>query len=194
MKVISISGLDGSGKSTQLELLKQSFEKKSQKTYYFHAVHFSLANKLRKKKSRIDSVDPGITKASAVSILLRICILPVDIVRFQLLLRKLKRQKFDVVLSDRFFYDSLVNIAYLRHRNTLMRVPIPKPDYAFFLRISPKEIIKRSRVPEQGTDYLVKKEPLYEELAKFYPNIIPIDALLPAESVSFMIVEHCNAS
>ena len=43
MKIISISGLDGSGKSTQIEKLKKHFLRKNQKVFYLHAIEFSLA-------------------------------------------------------------------------------------------------------------------------------------------------------
>ncbi|HLN19060.1 MAG TPA: hypothetical protein VK255_02730, partial [Patescibacteria group bacterium] len=37
MNIITISGLDGSGKSTQIDMLKSFLESQGKKVFYFHA-------------------------------------------------------------------------------------------------------------------------------------------------------------
>ena len=46
MEYITFSGVDGSGKSTQLELLREYLIGKGFKVAYFHAVEFSFANRI----------------------------------------------------------------------------------------------------------------------------------------------------
>jgi len=50
MKIISISGIDGSGKSTQLKMLKKYLTERNKKVESFHSVSFSLINSFLKKK------------------------------------------------------------------------------------------------------------------------------------------------
>ena len=46
LKLITISGLDGSGKSTQIEFLKDYLKSQDKTFFYFHAVDFSIGNKI----------------------------------------------------------------------------------------------------------------------------------------------------
>jgi dTMP kinase len=172
MKLVSISGLDGSGKSTQIELLKNKLENEGKKVSYFHAVQFSIANRKNGKAGEAKSV----TKASWFKIQLRKLALMIDLVRFKKLLSKLESEKYDYLLSDRYFYDNLINIAYLEAKSEKMKAKssIPHPDFAFYLQTEPAEIAKRERVPEQGMDYLNKKKILLDEAATIW-NLQVID-------------------
>lgn len=232
IKIISISGLDGSGKTTQVQMLKNYLEEKGEKVFYFHAIQFSIANKfndflkkirsilnLSKKKklvknnenlknfSKNDTGD-SVTKSNWFLIQLRKVFLLIDIFRFKKMLKKLKKQNFDYLVTDRYFYDSIVNIEFLNFKlfsfcksceqgvitpclkndfeneeekkigfpfNTqtclvirLIEKIIPRPDVAFYLSISPDEIVKRDRVPEQGLNYLkIKNEILNHNFEKW---------------------------
>lgn len=128
MKIISISGLDGSGKSTQVELLKKYLESQNKKVVYFHAVQFSLpqATKTFFKKHclickllgrcKVDTKPKqakGVTKANWLQIQLRKFALRIDLIRFKSYLKKLEKQDYDYLVSDRYFYDNIININYL---------------------------------------------------------------------------------
>lgn len=166
MKIISISGLDGSGKSTQLKLLQENFESQGKKVFYFHAIIFSVANFLQKNKAAGES--KGVTKASPLKIWLRILALKIDTFRFKKLQKKLTEQGYDYLLSDRFFYDSVVNLAFLMAKKTPLGIAksIPRSDIAFYLKTDPEAILKRQRVPEQGFAYLQAKNQLYDTYAQ----------------------------
>lgn len=176
MKLISISGLDGSGKTLQINYLKDYLEDHGKTIYYFHAIKFSIANKifgvLRKKKSKINS--GAKTSAGMLSIFLRKIVLVIDAMRFKRLHRKLEKQGIDYVLTDRFFYDQMINIVYLskgselddnRWWQKLTESNIVVPDHALFLEVTPHTIFLRKKQIEQGKKYLGDKYKLYEYYA-----------------------------
>lgn len=166
MKIISISGLDGSGKSTQVESLKQYLESKGHKVFYLHAIQFSIANLGRKsRKKRAKSV----TTANWLQIQLRKLALIIDLCRFKKLLLKLKKQGYDYIVSDRYFYDSVLNIAYLENRRIATFMPkIPKPTVGFYLKVDPEVIMKRPRPADQGIKYLKTKKYLLDSHASLW--------------------------
>ena len=166
--LIAVEGIDGSGKSTQLQLLKEHLERQDKKVFYFHAVEFSLANKISRALKGVKGYKAGsekaITKASYLSITLRKKFLLLDILRFKELMNQLKKDDYDYIISDRYFYDSVINILYLSKNSDRLYLErfIPKPDYAFYMNTSPKEIMKRDRVPEQGEQYLKDKIHIFQ--------------------------------
>lgn len=168
MKLITLSGLDGSGKSTQLTLLKKHLESIGKKVVVFHAIEFSLANRISRFLKGSETFEPGkekaATDASSLSLFLRKIFLCIDIFRFRLFLKKLQKDGVEYFLSDRYFFDTAINIEYLGGTvsdRMINRIPIP--DQAFYLRIAPEEIVQRDRVPEQGIEYLRKKFDILEQ-------------------------------
>ncbi|EKE25799.1 MAG: hypothetical protein ACD_5C00032G0007 [uncultured bacterium] len=219
MKIISISGLDGSGKSTQAKMLQDFFEKKGKQTYYFHAVQFSVPQALKSffkkhclicklfgkckvgsdnkpKRGSIETGEkPGVTKAGCIGISLRKIAFIIDVVRFKFLKKKLTRNGIDFLITDRYFYDTVVNISYLENRNTPSKIEryIPQADAAFYLKIQPESIMTRPRVPEQGLQYLKDKKKLYDMFSSLW-NFQIIDASLPPEKLFEKILTELKKS
>lgn len=175
MKLISISGLDGSGKSTQINLLKKYLEKKGFKVFYFHAIQFSIINKIINKNSL-----PGKSKAKVKSgklgIIIRKFALFIDLLRFRhKFFIMAQKNEIDFILTDRYFFDQIVNIVYLEkrafskkisYRHKTAKKYMIDPNLKIYLKVSPKIIIRRNQEVEQGKMYLKNKKPLYDQLAE----------------------------
>lgn len=196
MKIITFSGVDGSGKSTQLALLQKYLETNGSSVVYFHAIEWSLSQRT-KRLFEGHGKRPGeakaVTQSSGIGVLLRQLILLIDVLRFRRYFRRLERAGTDYLLSDRYFFDSIVNIAYLdgTKLNTQYAVflthLIPTPFRAFLLSIDPEKIMQRKRQPEQGLAYLQDKQRLFNEATAFW-NLISIDAADTSNNVHHSIL------
>lgn len=171
MKIVTISGLDGSGKSTQLSLLKDYLEDKNYNVYIFHVIEFSILNKIKNKfKKSKKTQNQSITNSSYFGIVLRKIFFKVDSYRFKKLVRKLTKNEVDFIIADRYFYDSAVNISYLENSNKFLNFIDPVTTYKFFLDVAPEDIMNRPRKPDQGIDYLNEKD-------RFIKNIFALMTL-----------------
>lgn len=176
MQIITISGLDGSGKTTQLDLLEKELSLSKKSVYRLHITKFSLANKalgLFKRDKKIKNKPAkAVTKASKTTIYLRKLMLIIDSMRFHLFISSLKAGRmYDFLLIDRYFYDQIVNVHYLKRNfapkrksawQRLVEDIILKPDFSLFIKVDSKIAISRDRDIEQGEQFLKDKQSIFD--------------------------------
>ncbi len=192
--LISFEGIDGCGKSTQINLLKTYFEKQGVDYSVFREpggteISERIRSLLLHETDEMDPVTELLLFSAARSQLIREKVLP---------LLKEKR----IVILDRFYDSTTAYQGYGRKSADLNSIHVlnelathhTKPDITFYLRIDPKEAEKRTdgnlkdRMENAGFDFFSKVSAGYDELAEQEERIHSIDATLAPEVIHSEIV------
>lgn len=175
IKTISISGLDGSGKSTLSKNLKNYLEKLGYKVKIVHFYHENIIYKVIKRtglldrklnnwtydKSRKKSIEIKKKGKSFVWAFMSYVDSYVQYVIYRLVYFN------QVIVFDRFFYDYVVSFRYLKiNRSEFLFNFIPKIDEKFLLNVSPTVAYKRK--PENVFNFFDTSAREYLRMAKIY--------------------------
>ncbi|MDP2749273.1 MAG: dTMP kinase [Nanoarchaeota archaeon] len=189
-KFIAFEGLDGSGSSTQVNMLADYFSKKGIKA---HAT-----------KEPTNNLIGGLIRGQLTNHWKssQIC--------FQLLFSADRAHhleteiepslsKGNVVITDRYMYSTFAfgpvegpDMEWLEQINSKFR----KPDLTILLKVPPKECVKRIDASRHNIELFEKEDKLtkvwanYEKIAKKYPNIIIIDGNRQKEDIHKDIINE----
>jgi thymidylate kinase len=191
LRTISFSGIDGAGKSTQIQALQSSLIqlglKISTLTMWDDVV---VGARFRETASHLAfRGDQGIGAPenplvrrdkninSWLLTIVRCCLYLADAASLFLRIRKLERAAdHDAVIFDRYIYDELANLplnrAPARAFVRFLLGVIPTPDVAFLIDALPEEA--RSRKPEYPLEFLHRNRQSYLALSRIATNIIVI--------------------
>ena len=195
MKIISFEGIEGVGKSTQIELLKKFLEKNSKSVEVFREPGSTLSG----EKIRDILLDDQYELSSKTELLLMFS------ARSELVNKKINNSTADYLLLDRFFDASLAYQGYGRNLsieliNKLVDfIECPSPDLSFLIDISVEEGFARKindkidRIESSGNDFFNKVRNGYIEIAKNNEDrFIIINGSKTVDEIHNNIIQNIN--
>jgi thymidylate kinase len=190
-RIVTFSGIDGAGKSTQIESLRDSLEKSGLQTaLYTFWDDVAALSCLRERMSRLAfRGDSGVgcpekpisrrdkNVQSWYAIAARIFFYFVDALSLRRTLAKVSREGPDVALFDRYIYDELANLPLHSplvrlYVKTILKL-IPTPDRAFLIDADPEAA--RVRKPEYPLEFLRDNRNAYLAVSRLVPTMIRIE-------------------
>lgn len=203
--LVSFSGIDGAGKSTQIEALTRSL---SQEGLHVHVVRFwddiaRLKGIRETSGHKIFKGDKGIGTPSAPihrrdknvqsgpMTCVRLFLYFVDALSTRRMARRMQRSGFDLVIFDRYTYDELSNLnlrnPMLRAYARMLMAIVPRPQVSFFLDADPAQA--RARKPEYPLEFIHANRNAYLSLANLLGEITVIRPM-PVQEVAAEVLAH----
>ena len=193
MKIISFEGIEGVGKSTQIDLLKSYLNNRGLKTEILREPGSTITGE-KIRDILLNSTDDLSDEAELLLMFAS---------RAQLIKEKVTNSDLDIILFDRF-YDA--SIAYQGHGrdlsldfiNSLISfINCPTPDITFLLNISVEEGFSRKtddvkdRIESSGFDFFNKVRDGYLNIAELNTSRVKVlDASNSIEIVHNKIIEY----
>ena len=195
MKIISFEGIEGVGKSTQINLLKDYLESKGLTVTVLREPGSTITGE-NIRSILLDSKE-NLSEESELLLMFA--------ARAQLISEKVLNNNVDVILFDRFYDASIAYQGFGRGlsinfiKNLIDFTKCPTPDLTFLLDISVQDGFERKiadikdRIESSGDEFFNKVRNGYLEIANEQPGRIKIiDAMDSIESIYEKIIEHVN--
>jgi len=202
LNVITFSGIDGAGKSTQVSALISSLREAAIR--YEMLTFWDDVAVLSRFREFISCAafkgDPGVgTPEKPVTrrdknvsswpvTAARIFFYIADSIRLRLLISKLRQKDLDAVIFDRYIYDELANLplrrSWARFVARVLMVLAPEPDAAFLIDADP--VAARARKPEYPLEFLYRNRESYLALSRMSAAFVVVGPL-PAQHMTIKI-------
>lgn len=194
--IVSFSGIDGSGKSTQIESLCKRLEEAGLQvrliTFWdevatLKKIREGAGNKVFRGDEGVGTVEKPINRRdknirTPLMTVVRLLLYLLDAVSLRKVTKAALKSRADVVIFDRYLYDEFANLnlqnrAFRRYARWTMKL-VPKSNVSFVLDGDPIEA--RARKPEYPLDFLQFNRVSFLTLGKIFSGItvippMPID-------------------
>jgi thymidylate kinase len=205
---VSFSGIDGAGKSTQIEALTAALERMDLRVRMIRFWDDVARLKQVRETSghRIFKGDKGVGSPSAPinrrdknvqswpMTALRLFLYFVDALSMRSVARRALHADVDVVIFDRYTWDELANLnlrnPFLRTYVRLIMRIVPRPDVSYVLDADPVQA--RARKPEYPIDFLHKNRTAYMSLVALVGGITVIPPM-SVDEVKCQVFQHARA-
>ncbi|MFZ0661578.1 MAG: thymidylate kinase [Acidobacteriaceae bacterium] len=203
--VVSFSGMDGAGKSTQINALatcaKQAglwvrliafWDDVARLTSVRETAGHTLFNGEKgvgTPEKPVERRDKNVRSSFMTAV--RLFLYSVDAVSLRQVVQKSRRSDVDLIIFDRYAYDELVNLtlsnplarAYVR---MVMRL-VPRPDISYVLDANPVQA--RARKPEYPLEFLYTCRESYQVLSRLVGGMTIIPPM-PVQDVQREVLKH----
>ena len=201
----SFSGIDGAGKSTQIEALRARFEADGRKVVL---VRFwdDIARLTRLREGAGHTIfkgDKGVGTPSApierrdknvsswAMTGVRLFIYFIDAVSVRGSVKRALRSDADLVIFDRYIYDELANLTLrnpvIRAYVQLIMKIVPRPNISYVLDADP--VMARARKPEYPLEFLCTNRESYQTLCHLIGGMTVI-AAMPVKDVKHAVLRY----
>ena len=180
--IISFSGIDGAGKSTQIQKLREYLTAQGlavrDLTFWDNVVMFprmraGFRRRVLQSDGKIGSPENPADRRdkntqNAPLLLGRSVLHLFDVIHLRRVVRRAKSENAGVVIFDRYIYDQLAALPmqtwWARNFSRLLLRIAPKPDLSYVLDADPE--VARARKPEYPLDFMRQYRSSYLELRK----------------------------
>ena len=193
MKIFSFEGIEGVGKSTQINLLKEYLQTNGYNTEILREPGSTITG----ESIRSILLDSKENLSSESELLLMFA------ARAQLISEKVNNSNSDIILFDRFYDASLAYQGFGRNlpidfiQSLITFINCPEPRLTFLLDISVQDGFERKvndvkdRIESAGNEFFKKVREGYLEIAKNNQNRIKvIDAMQSIDDINKSIIDH----
>lgn len=202
---VSFSGMDGAGKSTQINALRRRMEGAGMavalvpfwdEVATLTSLRESTGHVVFKGDKGVGSPEAPVNRRdknvrSPLMTGFRFFLYLLDAISLRRVARKAQQSGFDLVIFDRYAYDELAN---LNLRNPVVRAYarlvmkiVPRPDISFLLDADPAQA--RARKPEYPLEFLFECRASYRNLSDLLGGITIIPPM-PVEQVQHEIMKN----
>jgi thymidylate kinase len=202
VNVVSFSGIDGAGKSTQIDALCRYLESSgirfSVLTFWDDIVVFGkfrehMSLQAFKGDKGVGSPEKPITRrdknvTSWYLSMVRLALYTLDTIRLRSALSRARKNGPEFLIFDRYIYDELANLplhrSAIRWYCSILRNLIPQPDIALLIDAEPEAAAVRK--PEYPLEFVRRNRESYLQLSQMIGGISVVPPL-PVDKASEMI-------